>query len=110
MRGPVGFVTLVSRPAGPGVQQGMTTKLVDCPECGSPATSRSQGRAAGTDGPIEYVHLRCVVGHRFFGPVDILVPAPAPQPVAPGHAREAGGISWGAAGGPGRRPGDRRAS
>ncbi|GAA3298856.1 MULTISPECIES: hypothetical protein [Dactylosporangium] len=48
-------------------------RLVDCPECGLPATARSGGQLAGTYGPVEHVHLRCVVGHRFFGPGDILL-------------------------------------
>ncbi|WP_238017087.1 hypothetical protein KZZ52_11145 [Dactylosporangium sp. AC04546] len=66
-------MTVLSRRAGGGVHPGMTTKLVDCPECGLPATSRSQGRVASTDGPVEHVHLRCVVGHRFLGPPEMLV-------------------------------------
>jgi hypothetical protein len=51
----------------------METNLVDCPECGLPATKRSQGRVASTAGPVEHVHVRCVIGHRFFGPTEILL-------------------------------------
>jgi hypothetical protein len=51
----------------------MTTTLVDCPECGLPATSRSEGTAGSTAGPVEHVHLRCVIGHRFFGPSETLL-------------------------------------
>ncbi|WP_426511280.1 hypothetical protein ACPPVO_12040 [Dactylosporangium sp. McL0621] len=51
----------------------METNLVDCPECGLPATRREGGRLPSTDGPVEHVHVRCVIGHRFFGPSDILL-------------------------------------
>ena len=46
---------------------------MDCPECGLPATKRSEGRVASTAGPVEHVHVRCVIGHRFFGPTEILL-------------------------------------
>ncbi|WP_432827787.1 hypothetical protein [Dactylosporangium sp. CA-092794] len=55
------------------VTPGMETNLVDCPECGLPATKRSDGWLASTHGPVEHVRLRCILGHRFFGPTDILL-------------------------------------
>jgi hypothetical protein len=51
----------------------METNLVDCPECALPATKRSEGHLPSTDGPIEHVRLRCVLGHCFLGPSDILL-------------------------------------
>ena len=54
----------------------METTLVDCPECGLPATKRSDGRLPSTHGPIEHIHLHCVLGHRFFGPSDLLLQTP----------------------------------
>jgi hypothetical protein len=51
----------------------METNLVDCPECGLPAAKRSEGYLASTDGPIEHVRLRCVLGHCFLGPSDIVL-------------------------------------
>ncbi|MEV0130119.1 hypothetical protein AB0H83_16880 [Dactylosporangium sp. NPDC050688] len=51
----------------------MTTNLVDCPECGLPATTRDEGPAWSTRGPVEHVRLHCVLGHRFFGPADLLL-------------------------------------
>jgi hypothetical protein len=50
-----------------------TTNLVDCPECGLPATARNEGRASSTGGPVEHVRLHCVLGHRFFGPTTTLL-------------------------------------
>ncbi|MEU0556210.1 hypothetical protein [Dactylosporangium sp. NPDC006015] len=50
----------------------MTTNLVDCPECGLPATVRGDGPARSTGGPVEHIRLHCVLGHRFFGPVTTL--------------------------------------
>ncbi|HTJ33240.1 hypothetical protein [Dactylosporangium darangshiense] len=51
----------------------MESNLVDCPECGLPATKRSEGLLASTAGPVEHVRLRCVLGHWFLGPSDILL-------------------------------------
>jgi len=50
----------------------MTTNLIDCPECALPATLRSEGPMASTHGPVEHIHVRCVIGHRFFGPAEML--------------------------------------
>jgi hypothetical protein len=63
--------------------------LVDCPECGLPATVTTQGRAASTGGPVEMIVLHCVVSHRFLGPADMLSPA-RPWPINPPrrHHRE----------------------
>ncbi|GAA4685605.1 hypothetical protein [Phytohabitans rumicis] len=46
--------------------------LYDCPECGLPTTVTSQGKAAGSDGPVEVVGVRCVADHWFLGPGDTL--------------------------------------
>ncbi|GAA4258650.1 hypothetical protein GCM10022255_080140 [Dactylosporangium darangshiense] len=64
---------MVSRERGPPVTRGMESNLVDCPECGLPATKRSEGLLASTAGPVEHVRLRCVLGHWFLGPSDILL-------------------------------------
>ena len=40
---------------------------------GLPAAKRSEGYLASTDGPIEHVRLRCVLGHCFLGPSDIVL-------------------------------------
>lgn len=53
--------------------------LADCPECGLPATVTTQGRAAGTGGPVEMIVLRCVIRHWFLGPADLLSPAGQPR-------------------------------
>ncbi|MDG6104334.1 hypothetical protein Daura_11165 [Dactylosporangium aurantiacum] len=50
-----------------------TTNLVDCPECGLPAITRTEGLVVSTRGPVEHVRLHCVLGHRFFGPADRLL-------------------------------------
>lgn len=55
--------------------------LYDCPECGLPATVTQYGRAAGTDGPVEVVGVRCAAAHWFLGPGETLrrlLPQPAP--------------------------------
>jgi len=48
------------------------TTLYDCPECALPATATPRGRWDSTHGPVDHVFVRCVTGHRFFGPVDML--------------------------------------
>jgi hypothetical protein len=56
-----------------------STMLYDCPECGLPAAVTVQGRAAGTDGPVEVVAVRCAARHWFLGPGEALrhrLPAP----------------------------------
>jgi len=51
----------------------METNLVDCPECGLPATHPDGGRLPSTGGPVEHIHVRCVLGHRFYGPSETLL-------------------------------------
>jgi len=45
------------------------TTLYDCPECALPATATSRGR----HGSLDHVYLRCVVGHWFLGPLEMLI-------------------------------------
>lgn len=47
--------------------------LYDCPECALPATSVSRGTWESTNGPVEHVFVRCVAGHRFLGPAEMLI-------------------------------------
>ena len=47
--------------------------LYDCPSCALPATASPRGRAASTHGPVDHVFVRCVGGHWFLGPVDMLL-------------------------------------
>jgi hypothetical protein len=47
---------------------GMTT-LYDCPDCALPATATWRGR----HGSLDHVYLRCVVGHWFLGPLEMLI-------------------------------------
>ncbi len=54
--------------APPVLSRGMTT-LYDCPECALPATATSRGR----HGSLDHVYLRCVVGHWFLGPLEMLI-------------------------------------
>jgi hypothetical protein len=46
--------------------------LHDCPECALPATATHRGRWASTRGQVEHVFVRCVTGHWFLGPVEML--------------------------------------
>jgi len=46
--------------------------LHDCPECALPATVTCRGRLTSTHGPVEHVFVRCVVGHWFLGPREMM--------------------------------------
>jgi hypothetical protein len=48
-------------------------KLYDCPECALPATADPRGRYDSTSGPVDHVYVRCVLGHWFLGPVEMLL-------------------------------------
>jgi hypothetical protein len=84
--------------------------LYDCPECALPATATSRGERPSTGGPVEHVFVRCVTGHWFLGPVDMLTRAPAAEPAntEPANAEPAAAeVDAGAAEGAGvsrRRP------
>jgi hypothetical protein len=45
-----------------------------CPEegCGVPAEVVDRRVLDSTDGPVEHIDLVCILGHRFFMPVDML--------------------------------------
>jgi hypothetical protein len=45
------------------------TTLQDCPECALPVEVTPRGRLTATDGGLEHVFVRCVVGHWFLGPL-----------------------------------------
>jgi hypothetical protein len=47
--------------------------LYDCPSCALPATASPRGRAASTHGPVDHVFVRCIAGHWFLGPTDMLL-------------------------------------
>jgi hypothetical protein len=55
-------------------------QLVDCPHyddspdnrCGLPSEVIMRGTWASTDGPVEAMLIKCVVGHWFNGPVEML--------------------------------------
>jgi hypothetical protein len=47
-------------------------KLVPCPACGVPAEVTDRFSLAGTGGPVDHLELRCVTGHHFRMPVDLL--------------------------------------
>ena len=51
--------------------------LVDCPDCGLPATVESRGEAPGTAGGVELFYLFCVNRHWFLAPADRLGLHPA---------------------------------
>jgi hypothetical protein len=53
-----------------------TVMLVDCPDCGFPATVESRGDAGG----VELLYLRCINRHWFLGPADRLLTARSPAP------------------------------
>jgi hypothetical protein len=48
------------------------TTLHDCPECALPATATPRGALSSTHGRVEHVFVRCVSGHWFLGPVEML--------------------------------------
>jgi hypothetical protein len=52
--------------------------LLPCPACGFPAEVTDRFALNSTDGPVAHLALRCVAGHPFKMPVDML-PAPSQQ-------------------------------
>ena len=52
-----------------------------CPECGRPAEVVDRTVLESTDGPVEHAHVRCVLRHRFWLPVEYLTREPR-QPAA----------------------------
>lgn len=53
-------------PAQPGLD------LVDCPDCGTPASVTRRAVLDSTDGPVEHVALRCGRRHVFLMPTFLL--------------------------------------
>ena len=49
-----------------------TLELVGCPTCNQPAEILRRAIIEGTDRPIEHVRIRCILGHGFFMPVELL--------------------------------------
>lgn len=47
--------------------------LYDCPDCAMPAAATPRGWLESTDGPVEHVFVRCVAGHWFLGPAEMLI-------------------------------------
>jgi hypothetical protein len=55
-------------------------ELVDCPfyadskdvRCGLPSEIVAQQTAQSTHGPVEIIAIRCVVGHFYTGPTDLM--------------------------------------
>ena len=46
----------------------MELELTDCPDCGLPAEVIDRSTLQSTDGPVDHVKTRCVVGHWFTTP------------------------------------------
>ena len=51
--------------------------IVRCPECDGAATIEWRSSAAGTNGPVEHVKVRCASGHWFLMPAAWLTEATA---------------------------------
>jgi hypothetical protein len=49
-----------------------TLQLTGCPACDQPAEILDRFVLGSTSGPIEHVKIRCVLGHGFFMPVELL--------------------------------------
>jgi hypothetical protein len=47
-------------------------ELVGCPTCNQPAEIIRRAVLESTDRPIEHVKIRCILGHGFFMPVELL--------------------------------------
>ena len=50
----------------------LAIELVGCPECDQPAEILRRFVLESTDGPLEHVRIRCLVGHGYFMPVELL--------------------------------------
>ncbi|PJJ54219.1 hypothetical protein CLV56_3727 [Mumia flava] len=50
-------------------------ELTTCPDCGAPAEVTGRFALESTDGPMEHVRLRCVLGHWFVGLAERLLPS-----------------------------------
>ena len=50
-----------------------TLELVGCPTCNQPAEILRRVVLEGTDRPIEHVRIRCILGHGYFMPVELLL-------------------------------------
>ena len=59
--------------------------LFTCPSCGLPAESAGRFVVDSTDGPVEFVHTRCVQLHRF----TLTISSLAEHDEAPGTTRKA---------------------
>jgi hypothetical protein len=46
--------------------------LYDCPECALPATATPRDARLSTHGRVDHVFVRCVAGHWFLGPLEML--------------------------------------
>jgi hypothetical protein len=62
-------LTVIGQPLGDDV--------VRCPECDGVATIEWRSTAAGTNGPVEHVKVRCITGHWFLMPAAWLTEGPA---------------------------------
>jgi hypothetical protein len=47
-------------------------ELAWCPSCDQPTEILSRYVLGSTDGPIEHVRIRCLVGHKFLMPTSLL--------------------------------------
>jgi hypothetical protein len=56
-------------------------EIVCCPGCGQPAEVVRRMHLCSTDGPIEHVSLRCLVGHVFLMPAAGVTPMCGGVPV-----------------------------
>jgi hypothetical protein len=73
-------------------------EIVCCPGCGQPAEVVRRMHLCSTDGPIEHVSLRCLVGHVFLMPAAGLTPMCGGVPVgdAGRHDLHRAAKPWGA--------------
>ena len=57
--------------------QPLGADVVRCPECDGVATVEWRSTAAGTNGPVEHLKVRCITGHWFLMPAAWLTEAAA---------------------------------
>jgi hypothetical protein len=50
----------------------LSLTVICCPDCGLPAEVTDRFSLGSTSGPVDHVALRCVAGHLFRMPVDLL--------------------------------------
>ena len=64
-------------------------ELTRCPQCGILAEVVDREVWPSTDGPVEHAHVRCVAGHRFVLPVELLARLVPTEPALRAEPRAA---------------------